>query len=328
MAAAFGFSSMLLLNVILIGAGCGGSQALAPDDADFRRKDGAATDTEASVSPDARDPAPTCDGSASAHVRIVAGNLSSGAKQSYDEGAGGRIFKALAPDVVLIQEFNVGDSSEAAIQGFVGATFGTGFSYVRGPSGQIPNGVISRFPIRESGSWTDPKVSNRTFVWARIDVPGSADLWAVSVHFLTSGSSDRRTEGEALANLIAAANISSTDFLTVGGDFNTDARDEPVATALGGLVSFSGPYPQDTSGNGNTNAPRGKPYDWVTVNPALAAREQPVKLASQTLPHGLVFDTRAFASLAALMPPLAGGESAAVNMQHMAVVREFSTACE
>jgi endonuclease/exonuclease/phosphatase family metal-dependent hydrolase len=326
-AAALGFCIALSLGM----AGCGGPEVQPP----FKVPANDASSivpvdaSDAGIPTDAKETKPSsCDGSAEIHVRVVAANITSGTKQSYDDGAGARIFKALAPDVVLIQEFNFGDGSDSAIQGFVGATFGGGFSYVRGPSGQIPNGIISRYPIRESGDWIDPKVSNRTFVWARIDVPGTADLWAVSIHLLTSNASERRTEGEALANFLGAANIPSGDLITIGGDFNTNSRDEPLATALGGWVSFAGPYPQDTSGNPNTNATRGKPYDWVTVSPALAAGERPVKLASQTLQHGLVFDTRAFASLAALMPPLAGGESAAPNMQHMAVVREFFTACE
>jgi len=37
--------------------------------------------------------------------------------------------------------------------------------------------------IVEAGEWDDPRVGNRDFAWARIDIPGPVDLWAVSVHF-------------------------------------------------------------------------------------------------------------------------------------------------
>ena len=36
----------------------------------------------------------------------------------------------------------------------------------------IPNGIISRYPILEWGVWDDPETETREFVWARVDVPG------------------------------------------------------------------------------------------------------------------------------------------------------------
>ena len=36
---------------------------------------------------------------------------------------------------------------------------------------QIPNGIISRFPIIESGSWDDPVLNNREFAWAHLRLP-------------------------------------------------------------------------------------------------------------------------------------------------------------
>jgi hypothetical protein len=64
------------------------------------------------------------------------------------------------------------------------------------------------------------------------------------------------------------------------------------------------------------------------VSAALAANEVPVELAGRSFARGLVFDTRVFTPLAPLMPPLQGQESAASNMQHMPVVRDFVLACE
>ena len=45
-------------------------------------------------------------------------------------------------------------------------------------------------PILDSGSWDDTLSPNRDFAWARIDVPGPHDLWAVSLHLLTSSTAN------------------------------------------------------------------------------------------------------------------------------------------
>ena len=132
-----------------------------------------------------------------ARLRVVAANITSGTRQSYDEGHGARILQALRPDVVLIQELNYGYDEPSDIRAFVDDTFGTDFHYFREEGGTIPNGVVSRYPIVESGQWEDPATSTRAFAWARIDIPGDVDLWAVSVHLLTSNSSDRRREADA-----------------------------------------------------------------------------------------------------------------------------------
>lgn len=79
-------------------------------------------------------------------IRIMAANITSGPNQSYDPGHGDRIFKGLKPDVVLIQEFNIGTNSEEAISAWVRATFGPDFFYFRESGNGLPNGVISRFP--------------------------------------------------------------------------------------------------------------------------------------------------------------------------------------
>ncbi|MFL5321013.1 MAG: endonuclease/exonuclease/phosphatase family protein, partial [Myxococcaceae bacterium] len=154
-------------------------------------------------------------------VRIVAANTSSGNLQSYDPGEGIRMFEGLHPDVVLIQEFNYGTNSSTDLQTFMNVAFPPGYSFYRQPGSlQIPNGVISRFPIIASGTWDDTLVSNRDFAWARIDLPGTKDLWAVSVHLLTTSGTNRSGETSALAAFINA-NVPSGDFLAIGGDFNT-----------------------------------------------------------------------------------------------------------
>ncbi|MEO7729731.1 MAG: endonuclease/exonuclease/phosphatase family protein, partial [Kofleriaceae bacterium] len=152
-------------------------------------------------------------------VRLVAGNISSGNAQAY-ELPGIRIFEGLAPDVAMIQEFNV---TTGSIRGFVDQAFGTQFAFVRGASSQqIPNGVISRYPIVASGEWIDTQVGNRDFVWARIDIPGPIDLFAISVHLLTTSSAKRNLEAGELAGHIQE--LPADAYVVLGGDFNTDTR--------------------------------------------------------------------------------------------------------
>ena len=263
-------------------------------------------------------------GPGSTRIRLMAGNLTSGNLQSYDPGDGIRIFQGLKPDVAMIQEFNFGADDDAAIRTFVDTAFGPTFSVQRQTGVQIPNGVVSRFPILAGGTWDDVQVTNRDFVWARIDVPGPHDLWAISVHLLTSNASTRASEASALVALIRQ-NVPSTDFVAIGGDFNTGTRTEAALGTFGQVMNVNAPFPADQSGNQNTNASRAKPYDWVLVNSLLDAHRVPTVIGSVTLPDGLVFDSRVFTPLSAVAPVLAGDSNAA-NMQHMGVVKDFDLA--
>ena len=254
-------------------------------------------------------------------IRLMAANTTSGNYQSYDPGEGTRIFQGTKPDVVMIQEFNYGDNSASAIRGFVDTAFGSTFYYYREAGAQIPNGVISRWPILASGEWDDPYVSNRDFAWARIDIPGTKDLWVVSVHLLTSSSTDRNNEATSLRNFINA-NVPASDYLVIGGDFNTSSRTEAAFTTLGSLVVTSSPYPADKNGNGNTNAGRTKPYDHVLVDSDLKAYQTATVIGASTFSGGLVVDTRVYSPLSEISPALSG-DSGATNMQHMAVIKDF-----
>jgi len=254
-------------------------------------------------------------------VRLMAANTTSGNLQSYDPGHGIRIFQGTRPDVVMIQEFNYGDNSATAIRQFVNTAFGTNFSYYREAGAQIPNGVISRWPIIASGEWDDTQVSNRDFAWARIDVPGPKDLWVVSVHLLTASSSVRNTEATNLVNFIKA-NVPTGDYLAIGGDFNTDSRSESCFNAFSQVVSTASPYPADRNGNTNTNASRGKPYDHVLVDGDLRQYQVATVIGGSTFSGGLVVDTRVYSPLSEISPALSG-DSGASNMQHMAVIKDF-----
>jgi endonuclease/exonuclease/phosphatase family metal-dependent hydrolase len=250
----------------------------------------------------------------------MAANTSSGNNQSYDPGDGARLFQGLKPDVALIQEFNIGDNSPAAVRAFVDTNFGTAFSYYR-ETGQIPNGIISRYPIAASGSWTDPRVGNRAFAWAKLAIPGSHPLWAVSLHLLTTSSANRASEATALVDQIKAT-IPAADYLVIGGDLNTGSRTEPCMGTLSALVGTAAPYPDDGHGNANTSGNRSKPHDWVMVDADLAPHQVPTRIGAQSFPSGIVFDSRVYTPLSDVAP-IEPSDSASSNMQHMPVVKDF-----
>lgn len=256
-----------------------------------------------------------------ATLRLMAANISSGNYQSYDPGEGGRIFQGLKPDVVMIQEFNYKTNSASEIRAFVDGAFGAGFQYYRETGAQIPNGIISRWPIVEAGEWKDSSVGNRDFAWARIDIPGPKDLWAVSVHFLTRSSSARNTEASQLVGYIRGK-VPAGDYLALGGDFNTDSRGEPAIGTLSSTFVTAITPPKDHNGNSNTNASRRKPYDWVLVDADLNPYQVETAVGSSIFPSGLVVDTRTYSPISEIAPARPS-DSGAVNMQHMAIVRDF-----
>ncbi len=256
-----------------------------------------------------------------ARVRLMAANISSGNYQNYDPGHGIRIFQGTRPDVVMIQEFNYGDNSATAIRNFVNTAFGSTFSYYREAGAQIPNGVISRWPIVASGEWDDPYVTNRDFAWARIDIPGPKDLWVVSVHLLTSDATTRNNEANSLVSRIKAS-IPVGDYLAIAGDLNTDTRSESCFSTFSQVVTTGSPYPADRNGNTNTNATRAKPYDHVLVDSDLRAYQTATVIGSSSFSAGLVVDTRVYSPLSDISPALSA-DSGSTNMQHMAVIKDF-----
>jgi endonuclease/exonuclease/phosphatase family metal-dependent hydrolase len=294
-------------------AGCGGSGPSGGDPADGAVAD--ATPGEDSA-PDAASPT---DGPGSpVRVRLMAGNLTSGNNQSY-EAPGTRIFQGLRPDIAMIQELNVGDNAPATLRAWVDTAFGAGFAFFRESGAQIPNGIVSRYPILQSGIWEDQQSPNREFVFARIDVPGPIDLWAVSIHLLTDGSR-RPAEAAALVGFITAT-VPAGDYLVIGGDLNSDNRTETAITTLGQVVQVGAPFPADQSGDADTNSGRTSPYDWVMLDGDLSARQTAVVIGAGSFPGGLVFDSRVYTPLADVSPVLIN-DSAAAGMQHMGVVRD------
>ncbi|CAN5671084.1 hypothetical protein BH09VER1_BH09VER1_01790 [soil metagenome] len=261
-----------------------------------------------------------------AHLRVVAANLSSGPHQSYSpdngnhsnlEGAGARILKGLKPDVVLIQEFN----TSIPTRQWVNDTLGQEYSFYQETGKAIPNGVISKYPIIESGDWDDPTQDTRDFAWAKIKLPNGKNLWAVSVHLYTKKSEIRQKEAQVLVEKIKSV-AGPDDYIVLGGDFNTKSADEPCLKALAQILPMQKDRPADSQGNIDTNEPRNKPYDWVLTDSKLAALAKPVAVGTQTFPNGLVFDSRVFTPLSDVAPTQPD-DSKVQNMQHMAIVRDF-----
>ncbi len=263
------------------------------------------------------------------NVRIMAANLN-GNTQSYQPFAL-RIFQGTLPDVVAIQEFNytstnhLGTNTPAAFREMIDTAFGTSFVYYREPytaNGNIPNGIISRWPITASGSWNDTVQTqpNRGFAWAQIQLPGTNPLYIVSVHLLTSSAANRSSEATNLKNLIQA-NFPPNAWIVVAGDFNTGSRTE--STTMQTFASYLNdfPVPVDNNGNSNTSANRNNPHDYVLVSSSLTNFETATVFPSHSFPNGLVFDSTVYTPLSDVSPVQF---SDSTNAQHMAVMKDFS----
>ena len=272
----------------------------------------------------------------------MAANLTSGNRQNYDDEKGLRIMQGCHPDVVMIQEFAYKSNSAANYQEIANrviygsASPSTAAYYWQEGGHSIPNGVISKYPILASGEWDDTYLSDRDFVWARIDIPGPVDLWVVSVHIKASSGSiemQKRTDEASLLESYVAANVPASAYFAIGGDFNTYANDsttEPCLAVFDDMVTVTGPYPADSSGNVNTNTTRASPYDRVLVDADLEAYKAAVVIGASSFPNGLVADTRVYEPISELAPALKTDSdrylsdgTTPTNMQHMGVVRDF-----
>ena len=260
-------------------------------------------------------------------LRVMASNLSSGNYQRY-ETPGLHILKGLKPDIAALQEFNYsgshGVNTPDSLREMVDTAFGTEFEYFRESGYSIPNGIVSRYPILESGSWVDSDtgVNDRGFAWARIDVPGTNDLYVVSVHLKASSSSGaRRTAEAAELKQLIASNFPANAWLIVAGDMNISDESEGAVSTFAAFLSDA-PVPADQNGDADTNASRAERYDRVLVSPAMTNLLVPVVMPSYTFTNGMVFDSRVYTPRSDV-PPVLSADSGASSMQHMAVVRDF-----
>jgi endonuclease/exonuclease/phosphatase family metal-dependent hydrolase len=257
-------------------------------------------------------------------LRIMAGNLTSGSFQRWQD-PGLRMVQTLAPDIAILQELNFNNSgaSFGTFTEFIDLGFGDGFSGVAGV-GSLPNGVVSRYPILESGTWDDPEITNREFEWARIDIPGDVDLWTVSVHFKSGSSDSGRRTAEAVA-LVALldANVPEADYVVMAGDLNTQTNMEPSLMTLGTYFETGEPRPADQDGNENTNSNRTKPYDWVLADEELDVHMIDTIYSGQVFPGGFILDTRVYSPASGMLPALPA-DAEVFQMQHMGVIRDFA----
>ena len=267
-------------------------------------------------------------------LRIVAGNVTSGNKQSYDPGDGIRILQALKPDIVLVQEMNYGNNSASDYKNFAQKIVGTNYYAVDSSDYQIPNGVLSRYPITSHGYWVDPNISNRALLWAVVDIPGEKDIFAVSVHLHTSPASDQVTASLVIVDEIAKLKSSKPDkyYYVVGGDFNGATAVSSSGFGKNNTFYVSGPHPVDENGDEETNANRNKHYDYVLADYPLHEFQVPTVFYSskdstktKSYENGLVFDTRLYTQsvLDEYFSPAQTSDSSASQMQHMAVVKDF-----
>ncbi len=252
-------------------------------------------------------------------IKIMAANTTSGTDQAYEE-PGVRIFQALRPDIVLIQEFNY---ESGTLRQLVDRAFGPEYYYSVEGGSSIPNGIVSRWPILASGEWYDSVASNRDFAWAVIDIPGEKNLQVVSVHLLTSSSGDRNAEATALKGYIQA-NFDDNHFIVVGGDLNTGSRGEAAITTFETFLDADDHTPVDRLGNDNTNEGRTKPYDWVMPNAELDQHHTTLYVGSNSraYPQGIVFDSHIYPDLDEVYP-VQYPDSHVSGMQHMAVMKAY-----
>ena len=250
-------------------------------------------------------------------LKIMAANISSGTSQAY-ESAGIRIFQGLDPDVVLIQEFNY---RQGSLRDLVNLAFGTDFEYyVESGGDDIPNGIVSRYPIISSGTWNDTYIDNRDFAWAVIDIPGDIDLQCVSVHLKADSESATRNQEALLLRDLILDNFELDHYIVVGGDLNTATRSEAAVGTFNTFLNATSHIPADQNGNGNTSEPRTKPYDWVMPNSVLDAAHTTLHIGSSSYPQGLVFDSHVYTPLTEVSP-VQYADSHVNGMQHMAVMR-------
>ena len=267
-------------------------------------------------------------------LRIVAGNITSGKNQSYDPGHGIRIFQALKPDIALVQEMNYGNNSASDYKSFAQKIVGTNYYAVDDADYQIPNGVVSKYPITSHGYWKDPNINNRALMWAVVDIPGDKDIFAISVHLHTDPASDQTTAALVIVDEIAKLKSSKPDkyYYVVGGDFNGPTAVSSNGFGKNNTFYTSGPDPVDEKGNDCTNANRNKQYDFVLADYPLHEFQVPTVYYSyedstktKTYENGLVFDSSLYnqSVLDEYFSPAQIGDSDASQMQHMAVVKDF-----
>ena len=267
-------------------------------------------------------------------IKVMTANLSSGVPPDsdwYREGAI-NIFQGLKPDIVLIQEFNVKPGTTR--EEFISRVFGKDFHYYYEPElggdWAMPNGVISRWPIKRSGQWNDSQLYNRNFVWSVIDIPGDIDLQVVSIHLKSGGDDEeikvREREARQLKNYVKK-HFYGNKYIIVGGDLNLQYDGQSPYRIFSSYLDAGDHRPSDHKGDKNTNStgpPRTKPYDWIMPNELMNGCHTTVHIGSefQAFTEGIVFDSEIFRPLSSVAP-IELDDSRQSGCNHMAVMKAF-----
>lgn len=159
----------------------------------------------------------------------------------------GRLFQAVNPDVVLVQEWNDGDADQVQ-SWFTALVPHTGNWYVHKPRSSTQNGggvaIVSKFPLEalpdditcsfknDNGETTERPVR---FAAARLDTP-IGDLIAGSLHLKCCGTKDSREDRQRMeeARAIAASlqkwstQAGGRAGVIVGGDMNLVGTRPPL----------------------------------------------------------------------------------------------------
>lgn len=267
-------------------------------------------------------------------MKVMAANLTSGTDQSYDPGHGINIFQGLQPDIVMVQEFNYKDNTPTNIRSLVNLAFGTDFNYSRGQENQIPNGIISRWPIIEQGYLNDPAIDNRDLHWGIVDLPGERDLYIFSVHLRSGSKIDQQNAATIISDHINAHKAAHPDqyYYMVGGDFNGVAAVTPDYFGTAFHISKGFPTGMNEKGEEsvNTNRSRTAQLDFILFDEALQRLQEPLIFENRTDPedpltyeNGLVFDSRSFSQnqLDTYFHPVLQSDSNQQLMQHMGIIQ-------
>ncbi|MBU1218325.1 hypothetical protein KKF34_15825 [Myxococcota bacterium] len=266
-------------------------------------------------------------------LRIVAANLTSENFQNYDPGHGIRIMQGLAADLILVQEMGYLSRSDTDYRSFAMMLVGTEYYSIDSTAFQLPNGVVSRWPILESGWLDDPTLSNRELFWAIIDLPGPKDLFVFSVHLHTEPVIDQVIAAQVIVDAVTAHKTANPGkyYYVVGGDFNGETSVSTEGFGADGAFCISDPFPVDDNGNRYTNSPRNAHYDWILSDCDMSSSQVSTQYESRDgndpleYPQGHVFDTRLYTQevLDEYFFPALTTDSAAFQMQHMAVIKDY-----
>ena len=266
-------------------------------------------------------------------LRLLAANITSGNDQAYEE-EGIRIFKALKADIIMIQEFN----SKTGIDSFVKNTFGAEYTYFRGNprgNGDIPDGIISKYPIIKSGEIDDPRVTDREIDWVEIKVSDKVKLMVFSVHLKGQEDNSQITAAQIITKEISEHKKLNTGYYyIVGGDFNGEASvsNEGFGKYNGeDIFVINSAFPKSEYGDdGNTNKSRTARLDYVLVDNELYKYQISTDYcisegSCKKYKDGLVFDSRNYSNsdLSVYFSPVESSDCDVKNMQHLAVVKDF-----